>query len=107
MIAELNISLHGGDPVRIRCDTGDDGSLEIPAALVTELLSYSYSGFPAISLARQTADSAATDDGCVDFRVQSSIERHPVEIEGQTSCNDQQDNCPAGQSCNYDLMVCE
>lgn len=107
VIAELNISLHGGDPVRIHCDTDDDGSLEIPASLITELLSYSYSGFPAIGLVRQTAHAVTTPAGCVDFRVQSSLERHPVEIEGQVSCNDQQDDCPAGQSCNLALMLCE
>lgn len=107
MLATLNISLHGGDPVRIECDTDDDGSLEIPEPLITALLGYNFSGFPAISLTRQSSDSVDGPHGCIDFRALSTIDRHPVEIAGLTSCNEAMDTCPAGQSCNLETLSCE
>lgn len=107
VLAELNISLHGGDPLRILCDTDDDGSLVIPSGLVSELLAINYSGFPAIGVTRQTAGSVQLPWGCADFRVYSNIERHPVSIPGLTSCNEGMPNCPAGLSCNTNLMRCE
>ena len=107
VLATLNISLHGGDPVRIECDAEDDGSLEIPAELVSMLLTFDYSGFPAITVTRQTSEATEGPHGCIDFRVYSSVERHPVAIEGLTSCNESQDTCTGGQSCNLELMLCE
>lgn len=102
LLATLNISLHGGNPVRIECDFDDTGSLEIPADLISELLGYGYSGFPAITLVRQTSDSLDHSLGCVDFRVISTANRLPVVIAGLTSCTTN-DECPMGQTCQEDL----
>ncbi|MDD9944360.1 MAG: hypothetical protein OXU20_25170 [Myxococcales bacterium] len=107
VLATVNISLHGGDPFRIECDGEDDGELEIPAELVSELLKIDYSGFPAITLRRQTADSVELPWGCADLRVFSVLDRHPISIPGLTSCNENQATCPAGQACNLAVMRCE
>jgi len=107
LLATLNIALHGGDPMRIECDTDDDGSLEIAAELVSQLLTFNYSGFPGITLTRQSSDSVQGPDGCIDFRAYSNIERYPVTIEGLTSCNELNPDCPTGQTCNFDTLACE
>jgi hypothetical protein len=104
VLATLNIALHGGDPVRIECDAPDTGTLEIPAALIDELLSYAFSGFPRLDLVRQTAGSVDLDVGCVDLTVAAHA-TVDVEIDGFTSCNDELP-CPMGQVCTVDLF-CE
>lgn len=108
VLVSLNIALHGGTPVQIDCDTEDTGSLTIPAELVTELLGYGYSGFPAINIIRQTADSVELDIGCVDFIVGSKRSRVPVTIPGLTSCvtGGDSSDCPDGQSCQEN-MTCQ
>lgn len=103
--AELNLSLHGGDPVRIECDAEDDGSLEISAALITELLGYAYGGFPAITLTRQSSDSVQVPGGCADFRVTSTVSRLHVEVPGLISCNTSTP-CPDGMTCQENA-ACE
>lgn len=102
VVAELNIALHGGTPVRIECDVEDTGRLEISSALIDELLGYGYSGFPAITITRQTADSVSVGSGCADLRVTSTVSRLPIVIEGLVSCSDSTD-CPDGQTCQDDL----
>ena len=103
VLVTLNISLHGGNPVRIECEAEDTGALTIPADLVSELLSYGYSGFPAIEIVRQTASSKQLSIGCIDLRVGSTRTRVPVEIEGATSCNDD-DDCADGETCQDDAL---
>jgi hypothetical protein len=107
VLVNLNINLHGSEPVRVECDAEDDGSLEIAPELIDALLDSEYSGFPAVTLARQTAEAIDGPDGCIDFRVRATLPRHPVQVEGLDSCNDLQPECPDGQSCNYELMLCE
>ena len=101
VLVEVNIANHGGIPARIECSTLDEGSLEIPASLVSALLNVGYSGFPSVKLTRQSADTTTTIDGCIDFTVLSSVTL-PVEIPGLVSCSDD-DDCPDGQSCLSDL----
>lgn len=101
ILVELNISQHGGDPVRIECEAADTGALEIPAELITQLLSYKYSGFPSIRLSRQTADSIELPVGCIDFVVAAHGEI-AVEIDGLASCSEQVP-CPDGMTCQKDL----
>jgi hypothetical protein len=101
VLVEVNIANHGGIPARIECSTLDEVSLEIPAALVSALLSVGYSGFPSVKLTRQSADTTETIDGCVDFTVLSSVTL-PVAIPGLVSCSSDED-CPDGQSCLADL----
>lgn len=102
ILATLNISLHGGNPVRIECETADTGSLEFSAELIDALLGFGYSGFPAVAITRQSASSTELDWGCVDFRVSSTIDRLPVEIPGLVSCSESSE-CPDGQTCQEDL----
>jgi hypothetical protein len=102
VLADLNIALHGGDPVHIECDAPDTGSLEISAELISELLSYAFSGNPRLFLERRTADSVELDVGCVELTV-GTHDVLDVEIEGYVSCSDMAP-CPMGQLCGQDQL---
>jgi len=107
MLVDLNVTLHGGTGPRIECDTEDDGSLEIAAELVGELLKVDYSGFPGITLKRQTSDAVEGPGGCVDLVVSSAIDRHPVQIEGLFSCSPSTGIlCPDGMVCDLVRLQC-
>jgi hypothetical protein len=101
VLVEVNIANHGGIPARIECSTLDEGSLAIPAALVNGLLNAGYSGFPSVTVTRQSADTTSTVDGCIDFTVLSSVTLS-VAIPGLVSCSSDED-CPNGQTCLPDL----
>lgn len=111
VLASLNLSFHGGDPYRIECDTDDDGSLEIPMTLIDQLLGYEYGGFPGLNLARRAANSVAGPDGCIEFGGSSSVNRHPVVVEGEISCNPTEPGvCPEGLACSSNWLcrpVCD
>ena len=97
----VDIANHGGVPAKIVCETADDGEAVIPAALVDELLSIGWSGFPSVTLVRQSADTADMNGGCMDFAVRSLVAL-PVEIDGLISCSDN-DDCPDDLTCQQDL----
>jgi hypothetical protein len=67
----LQIDQHGLSPVSVVCETADDGSLEVSAALVDRLFAAGISGFPNGTLIRRTADSQSAGGGCVDLVVAS------------------------------------
>ncbi len=97
----VDIANHGGTPAKIVCEAADDGELVVPTALVDELLSIGWSGFPSVTLVRQSADDADMDGGCMDFAVRSLVAL-PVEIDGLISCSDN-DDCPSDLTCQQDL----
>ncbi|MFC1609610.1 hypothetical protein ACFL6C_01500 [Myxococcota bacterium] len=97
----LSIANHGGIPARVECTTDDTGSFEIPANLVNTLLDVGYSGFPTVTVTRESAGSVSVDYGCVEFVVWSKVVL-PVEIPGLTSCSFA-DDCLEGQICRADL----
>ena len=97
---KLDISHHGGTKGIIECDTGDTGSLELPADMIDQLKSLGFSGLPSIVVTRWTAASANTPLGRIDLSIISSLEML-VEIPGLISCNDDSD-CPTGQTCQDD-----
>ncbi len=69
----LNIDQHGGSPLTLVCDFSDNGTAVIPAELIDRLINNGISGKPNGRLTRQTVDSQAVADGCVEFRVTSSV----------------------------------
>jgi len=94
---ELDLSHHGGSKGRIQCDTVDDGSLEISAALVQRLFDLGVAGFPAVIVSRHSVDSTQLSAGRVGLDL-SSVEERLLSIDGLTSCHADAD-CPSGQSC--------
>jgi hypothetical protein len=98
---KLDISHHGGTKGKILCDASDDGSLEVPATLVTQLLALGYAGFPTIVVTRSSVGSADIPAGPVELALMASVEE-AVTIPGLVSCNEDGD-CPAGQTCKDDL----
>lgn len=100
----LTVNAHGGTSAWIECTVPDTGSHSIPADLVDALVGLGLSGFPRITLSRQTLDTTEVDGGCVDFTVGSDV-TIPVSIDGLVSCNTS-DECPDGQTCSA-FLVCE
>jgi hypothetical protein len=97
----LNIAQHGGTPGWIECEFPDTGALEIPVSLTNELLEAGFSGFPSIGLIRRSVDSVEIDFGCVQWMSQSDVYL-PIEIDGLTSCSDDED-CTPPETCQPDL----
>jgi hypothetical protein len=98
---KLDISHHGGTKGKIECETEDNGSLEISASFITQLLKLGAAGFPTIVVTRSTTGSATISAGRVDLVVSSEVEKE-VLIPGVTSCNKDTD-CPSDQKCQKDL----
>jgi hypothetical protein len=69
ILASLDIAHHGGIAARIDCDFDDDGSGEMPATLIDQLIARGTAGFPELLLVRRTVDSTTISPGCVDFQV--------------------------------------
>ena len=103
--ASLDIAHHGGVAARIECDFDDDGSGEMPTALVDQLIDRGTAGFPELTLTRRTVDSTMIPAGCVDFQVASVIPRQVTVCSGAggcvISCTDPA-QCPTGQVCRTD-----
>lgn len=98
---KVDVSHHGGTKGLIECDTEDTGSLELPAALLTQLLNLGIAGYPTVLTTRMTKGSVTIAQGRVDLVVSSDIEK-AVQIPGLTSCTGDTD-CPMGQTCQTDL----
>lgn len=97
----LDISHHGGTKGKIECDAPDTGALEIPARMVTELLTLGVAGFPTIIVTRQTTGSATIVPGRVDLIIASEVER-AVSIAGLESCTGDAE-CTPPKKCQADL----
>lgn len=104
--AQLNINNHGSSNTWVECDFPDTGSAEIPATLVDALIAQGASGFPTISLSRRTATSAQLAPGCVQLLVSSSTALD-VNLAGLVSCDDDDSQCPEGQTCKPIERYCE
>jgi hypothetical protein len=101
IVIRLEVNTHGAVGTRLECTVPDSGAFEVPEPIVTALVGRGVSGFPRLSITRQSLDAVTTDLGCVDFR----IHRHAdveVEIPGLVSCSDAMP-CPMGQTCQGDL----
>lgn len=100
---ELDIGHHGGSPARIECEVEDDGELEIPASLVSQLFDYGVAGFPAVIITRSSVASVEVDAGCIEFSAIADPLEMEVSIDGVVSCSRDED-CPAGQTCTAGLL---
>lgn len=101
---ELTIDQHGSSPVSLDCQFEDDGEAEIPSSLIDEMYNLGVSGFPNGGLSRQTLDSLAISDGCIDFKVATPT-RATVRVSGHIPCNNQ-DDCPSGLTCDTAQQTC-
>lgn len=97
----VHLANHGGVPARIECIVPDTGEFTIPANLVSALLDIGYSGFPTVTIRRESVSSVVTDLGCIELVLQSEVVLD-VAIDGLTSCSSSED-CPVGQTCQLDL----
>ena len=69
----LNIDQHGQSPLTLVCDFPDTGAAVVPLSLVDALINAGVSGNPSGRLTRRTVDSTDVPDGCVEFRITSSV----------------------------------
>jgi hypothetical protein len=100
----VNISHHGGARGKIECDVEDNGSLDIPAPLVSRLLQLGYSGFPTVEVSRRATSSEDLGGGTLRLDIASSGIRN-LAIDGQTSCRSN-DECRDGQTCLATTKQC-
>jgi hypothetical protein len=100
----IDISHHGGQKGEIVCEAADDGTLTIPADLVSGLIDLGFSGYPTVLISRIALGSANTSAGRVDLKLVNAIEL-PIEIPGLVSCEEAgtTDGCPDGETCQNDL----
>jgi hypothetical protein len=104
----LNVDQHGNSPSFLDCDTGDTGTLTVPAALVDALLGLGQSGVPNAKIQRRTADSVQVGAGCADFVVSTTVPPNQlhVSVEGVDYCTPPM-MCPPGKTCNTQTFICE
>lgn len=98
---KLDISHHGGTKGVLECDGEDNGALDLPGPLLTQLLNLGVAGYPTIVVTRSATGSAVIAPGRVDLSVVSEVEK-AVQIKGIVSCTDDVE-CPMGQKCQADL----
>jgi hypothetical protein len=98
----LEISHHGGARGKIECDVDDDGSLELPAAMLDKLVELGVAGFPTVVLTRIASGGVTSGEPKqVVLNVQESVQRE-VQIDGLVSCMDDTD-CAAPMTCQLDM----
>jgi hypothetical protein len=102
--ATLAIDQHGVTPATLVCDAPDSGSAEIPAALVDALIAAGASGFPTLTLTRQTVDAVTLPPGCVELVVSTTVERGLM-VPGHVPCDSDTD-CPGGRGCDLTRQTC-
>lgn len=104
--ARVTVDQHGVTPVQISCVTADDGELDVPAALVTQLIDLGVTGFPNGLVQRRTVDSAPVGDGGCAELVVSAPQELSIRVDGFVPCDDPTD-CPDGSTCNLTTGLCE
>jgi len=97
MEVQVNVNHHGGSSANITCETEDDGSLVIPADMITRLMTIGYSGFPQVEFVRRSVGTANIAPGRVELQMLFSVSRN-LSVPGLTSCS-QNSDCSNGQTC--------
>jgi hypothetical protein len=100
----MDIAHHGGVAAQLVCDWPDTGTGTVPGTLITKLIERGTAGFPIIGFTRESVDSAAVANGCVEFKVLSHVERFLM-VDGVISCGDLVTPpllCPTGMTCGTD-----
>jgi len=105
IIVIVDISHHGGRKGELVCETGDDGELELPAALVQGLIDLGVAGFPTVTVTREVTSEPLSAAPGIKLRIFSNVDRE-LDVPGVTSCNEpgQQDVCPEGQTCQANKL---
>jgi len=95
---KVDISHHGGAKGKIECDVADTGTLDVPAALVDQLVDLGIAGWPTVAITREASSpvTAGTPEN-VALMISQNGEQ-PIEIPGLVSCT-ANEHCPAGQTC--------
>jgi hypothetical protein len=101
MHIRFSVNSHGRVDTWLECEVPDTGTYTLSAQLTTELFKYGTSGFPSVDLSRRTSDTAMVPSGCVEFVVQSPVNR-PLMVPGIQSCSDDSE-CQAPKTCADDL----
>lgn len=101
---ELTIDQHGSTPLMLTCEFVDDGSGEVPADLVGQMVTSGVTGYPNGRLGRRTADHAPWGGGCVDL-VLTQPRAIDVTVSGFYPCTTD-DQCPDGLTCDEEQEVC-
>jgi hypothetical protein len=101
VVIVLDVAHHGGKTGEVRCDVPDTGSFEIPASLVTSLVSLGLAGFPTVDVTR--VSSGADPTGREVSLVVSSHVLLDADT-GVTSCREDTD-CPEGETC-LGTLIC-
>ena len=100
IVIVLDVAHHGGKTGEVRCDVPDTGSFEIPASLVSALISLGLAGFPTIDVTRTSVGTDPNGRG-VRLVVSSHVLRDADT--GVASCREDTD-CPEGQTCQATLV---
>lgn len=79
---KIDISHHAGSKGKIECDVADTGSLEIPASLISGLITLGVAEAPSLTLSRVSSGSTAIAPGQVTFQVISSAVREVAVVGG-------------------------
>ncbi len=106
LYARITVDQHGVTPVQIACVTADDGELDVPAELVTQLIDLGVTGFPNGVVHRRTVDSAPVGDGGCAELVVNAPQELSIRVDGFVPCDDPSD-CPDDQTCNLVTGLCE
>jgi hypothetical protein len=98
---ELEIAHHGGYKGQIDCDVPDTGKLDIPAPLVTALVSLGRAGYPTVKIARTSRGTTSAQPHLA-LTVASRVE---LEVDtGVISCGaGASPPCPTGTTCAADF----
>ncbi len=100
MAIKVDISHHGGSKGEILCDVPDNGTLEIPATLVSALIDLGVAGFPGVTFTRSTSSSTRIAPGTVTLQALSAVTAN-LTVAGVTSCSTDAD-CATGKTCQSD-----
>jgi hypothetical protein len=96
----VDISHHGGTKGKIECEVPDNGSLDIPAAMVDALKALGVAGFPKLEASRKAV--VTQQGGNVKLVLESMVVKD-LSIPGLVSCSGNED-CPDGQTCQPELL---
>ena len=86
IFVKAEIAHHGGIAAAIECDLPDTGAGEIPASMVSALITEGTAGFPTLSLTRRTITSKTVGPGCAEFAIASPVERQIGVCPTASSC---------------------
>jgi hypothetical protein len=98
---ELEISHHGGFKGQIECDVPDTGSFDVPAPLITSLVTLGRAGYPTVKVTRTSMAPASTQPQ-VTLTMRSQAEL--IVDAGVISCGAASSPpCPTGTTCRLDF----